>query len=102
MLCVCVCVFVCVCLCVCVLCVYCISGSLGIVVALENGERVTWKVKVFQLVADLPAKAQLLNQVQYNGEYGCSVRSMYTLHCGNVVLFVGIFFTEMFASRREN
>ena len=31
------------------------------------------KVQVLEVIADLPAKAQLLNQMQYNGNYGCSV-----------------------------
>ena len=35
------------------------------------------KVQVLQVIADLPAKAQLLNHLQYNGHCGCSVSSIY-------------------------
>jgi hypothetical protein len=76
-------------------------SSEGITVTLGNGEMVSWKVQVLQLVADLPAKAQLLNQIQYNGTHGCSVRSVDTL-C-YLVLCVGMFyFIEVSSSRREN
>eukprot|EP00734_Pompholyxophrys_sp_LG126_P000342 Pompholyxophrys_sp_v1_NODE_125_length_1742_cov_3.723770.p1 type:complete len:312 gc:universal NODE_125_length_1742_cov_3.723770:1472-537(-) len=34
-------------------------------------EEISYKVIVFNCVADLPAKASLLNMHQYNGEYGC-------------------------------
>ena len=49
------------------------NGCVGISVTLGSGHTVTWKVRVLQMVADLPAKAQLLNQLQFNGTYGCSV-----------------------------
>lgn len=32
---------------------------------------VTCKVKILSCIADLPAKAALLNCTQYNGQYGC-------------------------------
>jgi hypothetical protein len=47
--------------------------SKGLTVKVANGETVRVNVTVLQLVADLPAKAQLLNQIQYNGMYGCHV-----------------------------
>ena len=73
-------------------------GCLGITVKLGNGERVSWKIRVLQLVADLPAKAQLLNQLQYNGTYGCSVRSVdtlcYLVLCLHVLLYRNVFIQE--------
>lgn len=44
--------------------------TLGMQVECSNGrEEETWMVKALQVVADLPAKAQLVNQMQYNGNY---------------------------------
>jgi hypothetical protein len=47
-------------------------SSKGIAVTLGNGNTVTWKVRLLEMVANLPAKTQLLNQFQFNGCYGCS------------------------------
>lgn len=39
-----------------------------------NGEQTaTCRVKVLCTTLDLPAKAKVLNFVQYNGQFGCSV-----------------------------
>ena len=54
--------------------------SAGLTVKLANGDNIFLKVNVLELVADLPAKAQLLNQIQYNGAFGCSVSDIYLQH----------------------
>ena len=43
----------------------------GIRVSVDEGLEVTCRAKLLFCVADLPAKAVLLNSVQYNGKYGC-------------------------------
>ncbi|XP_062509535.1 uncharacterized protein LOC134185694 [Corticium candelabrum] len=45
----------------------------GIKLTSAIGEEATWEVQALQVVADLPAKAQLVNHMQYNGYYGCTV-----------------------------
>ena len=37
-----------------------------------NEEDVLCRVKLLMVVADLPAKASVLNCNQYNGKFGCS------------------------------
>ena len=46
----------------------------------DKGLQQRCKVQVLQVIADLPAKAQLLNHLQYNGQYGCSVSRVFVLH----------------------
>ena len=46
-----------------------------------NGETINCKVMLLPCIADLPAKAAMLNVNQFNGEYGCSTGK----HKGNVV-----------------
>ena len=48
----------------------------------ENGE-VTCKAILLMVIADLPAKAALLNCNQFNGEYGCAT----CLHQGESVRY---------------
>ena len=44
---------------------------LGILVTIEGQQRLV-KTQLICAVMDLPAKAALLNVMQFNGEYGCS------------------------------
>lgn len=50
--------------------------NLGMTYTDEKGLQHRCKVQVLEVIADLPAKAQLLNHLQYNGHYGCSVSSI--------------------------
>ena len=53
-------------------CSYCVKlCALGLKVATQKYGDIICKAKLLFAVADLPAKATLLNCVQYNGKYGC-------------------------------
>jgi hypothetical protein len=63
----------------------------GITVTLGNGRIIKCNVTVLQLVADLPAKTQLINQLQYNGLFGCSKRLHPGVHLENTTVCFYLF-----------
>ena len=50
---------------------FCASGFIGVRVKI-GAKDVIIRVKLLMVVADLPAKASLLNCNQFNGKFGCS------------------------------
>lgn len=55
---------------------------LGVKVSVK-GEDVVCRARLLFVVADLPAKACLLNMIQFNGKFGCST----CYHEGKQVLY---------------
>ena len=52
---------------------FCIVCGAGVQVSIDENKTATCRVKVLCATIDLPAKAKVLDFVQFNGKFGCTV-----------------------------
>lgn len=53
-------------------CYSCHANCIGFTVVLSSGQALKYNVVLLCATCDLPAKAAVMNCVQFNGYYGCS------------------------------